>query len=350
MYQLACFHFCVHPVWQLSPGPVFNLFLVFLLVWFISHLPTFNLLFYPSAPLLAPLLVSFLLFSFLLHCHSFSLVVFTFLLSPSLTLIRRRRYGSALWDWRKEGLIPYLNVCVCVCVWVDVCIYVSSFVHACMHTPLLVWNREILVWIYKRIQWCGVEFSFLSLQKEDTVARRRQGKFAFLFRAVWLPPTPTPPKHTVTNTSPAGEEECEWCMELSSVGFCALVSGSMRAVAGAGGGGLTAGSQMILLILLTLLFLSSTASLSLPRSLHPFLPPFISRAVEITCPLARAHHQSHDSLRIATVMAAALIESRGRVRLCLCLDTVVCAWEMTSEWKVYFFNLLKAPCLCALHL
>lgn len=110
-----------------------------------------------------------------------------------------------------------------------------------------------------------------------------------------------------------------------SVGFCALVSGSMRAVAGAGGGGLTAGSQMILLILLTLLFLSSTSFLSLPPSLHPFLPPFISRAVEITCPLARAHHQSHDSLRIATVMAAALIESRGRVRLCLCLDTVVCA-------------------------
>lgn len=39
-------------------------------------------------------------------------------------------------------------------------------------------------------------------------------------------------------------------------GFCALVSGSMRAGAGAGGGVPTAGSQMILLILLTLLFLS----------------------------------------------------------------------------------------------
>lgn len=85
--------------------------------------------------------------------------------------------------------------------------------------------------------------------------------------------------------------------------------------------------------------------------LHPFLPPFIFWPVEITCPLARAHHQSHDSLRVASVMAAALIESRGRVRLCLCLDTVVCAWEMTSEWKVYFFfNLLKAPCLSGLHL
>lgn len=108
-------------------------------------------------------------------------------------------------------------------------------------------------------------------------------------------------------------------------GFCALVSRSMRAGVGAGGGGLTAGSQIILLIVLTLLLLSSTSFLSFPCSLHPFLPPFISRAVEITCPLARAHHQSHDSLRVATIMAVALIESRGRVRLCLCLDTVVCA-------------------------
>lgn len=33
----------------------------------------------------------------------------------SLTLIRRRRYRSALWDWRKKGLIPYLRSCVCVC-------------------------------------------------------------------------------------------------------------------------------------------------------------------------------------------------------------------------------------------
>lgn len=139
---------------------------------------------------------------------------------------------------------------------------------------------------------------------------------------------------------------------LSSIrGFCALVSGSMRAAVGAGGGGLTPGAQMILLILLTVLVLAPTSFPCLsPRSLHPFLPPFISRAVEITCPLARAHHQSHDSLRVATVMAAALIESRGRMRLCLCLDTVVRAWEMTSEWKVYFFNLLKAACLSALHL
>ena len=66
-----------------------------------------------------------------LHCHSFSLVVFTFLLSPSPTLIRRRRYGSALWDWRKEGLIPYLNVCVCVCV--CVCVHLREQLCACLH-------------------------------------------------------------------------------------------------------------------------------------------------------------------------------------------------------------------------
>lgn len=131
MYQLACFHFCVHPVWQLSPGPVFNLFLVFPLVWFISHLPTFNLPFCPSAPLLVS---PFLLFSFLFHRYSFSLVVFTFLLSPSPTLIRRRRYGSALWDWRKEGLIPYLNVCVRVRVWMCASTWAALCMLAC--TPL----------------------------------------------------------------------------------------------------------------------------------------------------------------------------------------------------------------------
>lgn len=125
--------------------------------------------------------------------------------------------------------------------------------------------------------------------------------------------------------------------------------------AGAEGGGQVPGSQMILLIRLTLLFLSFTSFMSFPRSQHSFLPPFISWAVEITCPLARAHHQSHDSLRVASVTAAALIESRGRVRLYFCLDTAACTWKMTFELKVYFFNLFKSiifvcppPRACAL--
>ena len=119
------------------------------------------------------------------------------------------------------------------------------------------------------------------------------------------------------------------------LGFCAVVSRSMRA--GSGGGGMTAGTQKILLML-SLLFLSCTIFPLFPYSLHPYLLPIISRAVQITCPLARAHHQFHDSLHVASIMAAALIESKGRVRLCLRLDTVICAQEMTSEGQVNFFS------------
>lgn len=110
----------------------------------------------------------------------------------SLTLICRRRYRSALWDWRKKGLIP-TYLCVCVCVWVAECML------AC--TPLLlVWNWEILVWIYKRIQWRCVEFSFLSLQKKESAPTLRQGEFVFLFRVVH----PLCTKHTLTNIQPVG--------------------------------------------------------------------------------------------------------------------------------------------------
>lgn len=151
------------------------------------------------------------------------LLFLTFLLSPSSTLILRGRSGCALWDWSKEGLILYLSLCV------DVFLYVSSFAPACVHTILLVWNKEILVWIYKRIQWCGVEFSFLSLQKEDTAARWGQGETC-----------------TFLLLLPQSQKQREWSMEHSSVisfvhrsslllvfstfqGFCALVSESMRA-------------------------------------------------------------------------------------------------------------------------
>lgn len=75
---------------------------------------------------------------------------------------------------------------------------------------------------------------------------------------------------------------------------------------------------------------------------YPFLPPFISRAAEITCPLARAHHQLCDSSLVAAVMAAALIESRGRACRCLCVDTVICGVRDGPGMKGLFFNLLKA--------
>lgn len=110
-------------------------------------------------------------------------------------------------------------------------------------------------------------------------------------------------------------------------GFCVLVSKSLREVTGAEEGEQTLGHQMLQWIRWTLLDSFSV----FPSLLHPFLPPLISWAVEITCPFARAHHQSHDSLRVPSVMAGTVIESRGRVHLCLCLDTILCAWEMTSK-------------------
>lgn len=92
---------------------------------------------------------------------------------------------------KEKGFNTYL--CVCVCVWVAECML------AC--TPLLlVWNWEILVWIYKRIQWRCVEFSFLSLQKKESAPRLRQGEFVFLFRVVH----PLCTKHTLTNIQPVG--------------------------------------------------------------------------------------------------------------------------------------------------
>lgn len=97
-------------------------------------------------------------------------------------------------------------------------------------------------------------------------------------------------------------------------------------------------------MLLTLLSSRSTSFPSFPSFLHPFLPPFISWAIEITCPLARAHHQFHDSLRVATVMAASLIESRACPHLCLCLDTVICGRD-DFQMKGLFFNLLQLRCL-----
>lgn len=181
MYQLVYFHFCVQSVSQLCS--LFSIYVSSVLIF--SHLASLSL---SLSLYILPCITSFLLSCSLCLLHSFSLVILTFLLSPSLTLIRRGRYGSALWDWRKEGLIPWVCVCACVCV--------SSLVHACVHTlSSLVWNREILVWIYKRIQRCGVEFSFLSLQKEDTAARGKTGKVClFLFTVVHFTP--------VTNTHP----------------------------------------------------------------------------------------------------------------------------------------------------
>ncbi len=159
--------------------------------FFISLLPPASLSFFPCLRHHASSLLSSI------SCMLPFLVILTFLFFPSHTLIRQRRYGSALWDWRKEGLILYLSMHVFVCLCVYVCTHMSSFVNACLHTPLLVWNMEILAWMYKRIQWRGVEFLFLSPQEEDTAAKRREGKLAFLFSAVH-----PLPKHTVTSTQP----------------------------------------------------------------------------------------------------------------------------------------------------
>lgn len=83
---------------------------------------------------------------------SFGPGLLTFVLSPSLTLIHRGRFGSPLWGWGKVSntLPESLSLCVCEQMGMDTC---SS-----VHTPLLVSTRETLVWMYKRIQWCSVEF------------------------------------------------------------------------------------------------------------------------------------------------------------------------------------------------
>lgn len=138
----------------------------------ISYLPPLNLPLFPSF-LISPLFLA----SFLCLRHS----------HLSFLCISHTNLQTTVWvcslGLKERG---FNTLPTCVCVYTQV--YVSSFVHACMHTLLLVWNREILVWIYMRIQWCGVEFSFLLLQKKNTAARQRQGKFVFLFRAHPNPP------------------------------------------------------------------------------------------------------------------------------------------------------------------
>lgn len=113
----------------------------------------------------------------------FCLVILTFLLLPSLTLILQWLRWSALWDWRKETLIPYLCVSMCVSVSVHMgeSIHTALWLHACMHSILLVRNRGILVWIYKRIQWCSVEFSFRQryCRKRHNGKREQTEKFVF---------------------------------------------------------------------------------------------------------------------------------------------------------------------------
>lgn len=197
-------------------------------------------------------------------------------------------------------------------------------------------NWEILVCIYKRIPLCCAEFLCLSQQKKkDLVPKWGHGEFIFF---VQIRTSPLYQAHTPTR-------ERVWKMYgvficynphpplppitrlFHHAGFCVLVSESLREVTGAEEEGQTLDHQMLQWILWTL-----PDSFSVfPSLLHPFLPLLISWAVEITCPLARAHHQSHDSLRVPSVMAGTVIESRGRVHLCLCLDTILCAWEMTSK-------------------
>lgn len=115
---------------------------------------------------------------------SFTRVFLIFLLSPFLTLILRGQCRSALWDWSEEGLIFYLRLCVCVCV------FVSSFACANVHTVLLVWNKEILVWIYKRIQ-CWI---FISLAAERGHSSKTKTGTVCLFFLLYIFPPPT--KHS----------------------------------------------------------------------------------------------------------------------------------------------------------
>lgn len=190
-----------------------------------------------------------------------------------------------------------------------------------MCTPFC--SCEIRRYWSEYIRGFNVEFSFLLLQKGDTAAKRRLGQFVSFSCCTFFLLQP----NTVANVHLVGGRVWRIYGALDpALLLLLLFSTTLRF-----GGGQVSGPRMMLLILLTLFFLFPSSL----HSPHPFLPPFISWAVEITCPLARAHHQSHDSLHIANVMAAALIESRGCAHLCLCLDTVAC--EMTPERKVYFF-------------